>query len=150
MSTRRSGTPARCRSTPVELKRLITLWSSKRSRTLKNYCHWQKQPLGRTLLKQGSTKTSLTRPITMQMHSFSRLVAAIAIAATAIPMVAVSAQQPKKKKGEAKVLKPPRDPGSFFKSEQPITFTLTANIGRLKKDKGEKKPWRWGQVTYVD
>jgi hypothetical protein len=87
----------------------------------------------------------------MQMRSFSRLIAVIAISATAIPMVAVSAQQPqKKKKGEAKVLKPPRDPGSFFKSEQPVTFTLTANIGRLKKDKGEKKPWRSGTVTYID
>lgn len=87
----------------------------------------------------------------MQMRSFSRLVAAIAIAATAIPMVTVSAQQPqKKKKGEAKVLKPPRDQGSFFKSEQPVTITLTTNIVRLKKDKGEKKPWRSGTITYTD
>ncbi len=87
----------------------------------------------------------------MHMRSFSRLIAGIAISATAIPMVAVSAQQPqKKKKGEAKVLKPPRDQGSFFKSEQPVAFTLTTNIGRLKKDKGEKKPWRSGTITYID
>jgi hypothetical protein len=85
----------------------------------------------------------------MHMRSFSRLIAVVAICGTAMPLVAVSAQQPKKKK-EAKVLKPPRDPGEFFKSEQPITITLSTNIGRIRKDKGEKKPWRSGTVTYVD
>ncbi len=88
----------------------------------------------------------------MHVRSFSTLMAVLAIAGTAVPLVAVSAQQAekKKKKGEAKVLKPPRDQGEFFKSEQPITITLTTNIARIKKDKGEKKPWRQGTVTYVD
>lgn len=85
----------------------------------------------------------------MHIRSFSRLIAVVAICGTTVPLVAVSAQQPKKKK-EAKVLKPPRDPGPFFKSEQPVTITLSTDIGRIRKDKGEKKPWRSGTIKYVD
>jgi hypothetical protein len=75
--------------------------------------------------------------------------AVLAIAGTAVPMVVVSGQKPAKKKGEAKVLKPPRDPGAFFKSEEPVTFVLTTNIGRLKKDKSDKHPWHPGTISYT-
>lgn len=85
----------------------------------------------------------------MHMRSFSMLMAVFAIAGTAVPLVEVSAQKEKKKK-EAKVLKPPRDPGEFFKAEQPVTITLTTDIARIRKDKGEKKPWRSGTVKFVD
>jgi hypothetical protein len=86
----------------------------------------------------------------MHMRSFSTLMAVFAIAGTAVPIVAVSGQKKPAKEKKAKVLKPPRDQGEFFKSEQPVTISLTTNIGRIRKDKGEKKPWRSGVVTFVD
>jgi len=85
----------------------------------------------------------------MHMRSFSKLIAVLAIAGTAVPLVAASGQKPAKEK-KAKVPKEPRDQGEFFKSEQPVTFTLTTNIGRLRKDKGDKKPWRSGTISYTD
>ncbi|HYN83433.1 MAG TPA: hypothetical protein VES88_18280 [Gemmatimonadaceae bacterium] len=85
----------------------------------------------------------------MHMRSFSTFMAVLALAGTAVPMVEVSAQNEKKKK-VARSQRAPRDPGEFFKSEQPITITLTTNLARIRKDKGEKKPWRAGTVKYVD
>ncbi|HLE55451.1 MAG TPA: hypothetical protein VJB15_00065, partial [Rhodothermia bacterium] len=83
------------------------------------------------------------------MRSFSTLMAVFAIAGTAVPLVTVSGQKPAKEK-KAKAPKAPRDQGDFFKSEKPVAITLTTNLGRVRKDKGEKKPWRAGTITWVD
>src|SRR5688572_5243813 len=85
----------------------------------------------------------------MHVRTFSTLMAVLAIAGTAVPLVDVSAQNEKKKKAP-RSQRPPRDPGEFFKSEQPISITLTTNLARIRKDKGDKKPWRSGTVKYVD
>jgi len=85
----------------------------------------------------------------MHVRTFSTLMAVLAIAGTAVPLVEVSAQNEKKKK-VPRAQRAPRDPGEFFKSEQPITITLTTDISRIRKDKGDKKPWRSGTVKYVD
>ena len=73
----------------------------------------------------------------MHMRSLSTLMAVLALAGTAAPMVELSAQNEKKKK-VPRAQRPPRDPGEFFKSEQPITITLTTNLSRIRKDKGDK------------
>jgi hypothetical protein len=86
----------------------------------------------------------------MHMRSLSKLIAVLAIAGTAVPLVAVSAQKKPAKEKKAKAPKPPRDQGSFFNSEMPLSVTLTTDIGRIRKDKGEKKPWRSGTITYTD
>lgn len=85
----------------------------------------------------------------MHVRTFSTLMAVLAIAGTAVPLVEVSAQNEKKKK-VPRAQRPPRDPGEFFKSEQPVAITLTTDLGRIRKDKGAKKPWRSGTVKYVD
>jgi hypothetical protein len=37
----------------------------------------------------------------------------------------------------------------FFDSEEPLAVTLTTNIGRLRKDKSDKAPWRAATLSYA-
>lgn len=37
----------------------------------------------------------------------------------------------------------------IFTSEQPMTATLTTNIGQIRRDKGETPPWRWASFSYM-
>jgi hypothetical protein len=72
---------------------------------------------------------------------------------------AVSAQVKKPKpqdsvkvaKDSVKMAKAAKDSGTvgvFFRSETPLTVTLTTNIKRIRGDKGDNPPWRLATLTY--
>ena len=61
------------------------------------------------------------------------------------PVVASATTQPAKETG-TKVLRP----APFYDAEEPLEVTLTANIGKLRGDKGDKPPWRAATLTYKD
>jgi len=56
--------------------------------------------------------------------------------------------------GAKKEKKPPKDPTAekevpaFFRSETPLSMTLTTNIKQIRKDKGDDAPYRWATLTY--
>lgn len=56
--------------------------------------------------------------------------------------------------GAKKEKKPPKDPKAekevplFFRSETPLSMTLTTNIKQIRKDKGDDAPYRWATLTY--
>jgi hypothetical protein len=55
-------------------------------------------------------------------------------------------------KDSAKMAKAAKDSGTvgrFFRSEAPVTMTLTLNIKRIKGDKGDNPPWRAATLTYA-
>ena len=41
-----------------------------------------------------------------------------------------------------------RGASAFFESQEPIEVTLTANIGKIRGDKGENPPWRQATLSY--
>ena len=59
-------------------------------------------------------------------------------------------KEKKKKDQSAQVDLTPHEAARIFTAETPLTFTLTANYGRLRKDKGQDAPWRWATITYAD
>jgi hypothetical protein len=50
------------------------------------------------------------------------------------------------KGGKAKA---PKVPTRFFDASEPIPLTFTANLRQLRRDKGEKAPWRAATLSYV-
>src|SRR5512141_782165 len=61
-----------------------------------------------------------------------------------------AAKQPKLgKDGKPKKLKEPREAPTFYNSSVPLNMTLTTNIGRIRKDKGDNAPWRGGTISYT-
>ena len=59
-------------------------------------------------------------------------------------------KQPKLgKDGKPKQPKEPREPITLYNSLTPLAVTLTTNIGRIRKDKGENAPWREGTISYT-
>jgi hypothetical protein len=44
----------------------------------------------------------------------------------------------------------PHDAAPLFTAEEPITFTLTSNFGRLRRDRKQDAPWRWASITVPD
>ena len=85
----------------------------------------------------------------------SRLIL-FAILALAASSSAHSQQQGEPKKEKKKKDIPtqvelvPHEAARIFTAEEPLTFTLTANYGRLRKDKRADAPWRWAMLTYAD
>jgi hypothetical protein len=71
-------------------------------------------------------------------------------------LVALSSAGAQAKKDAKKRTEPKFKPDStgkiekFFKSEEPITVTLTTNLKRLRGDKGENSPWRPGTLAVND
>jgi hypothetical protein len=71
----------------------------------------------------------------------------------------LSAQKPiktpdaaKLAKDSAKMAKAAKDSGTvgrFFRSETPVTMTLSLNIKRIKGDKGDNPPWRAATLSYA-
>jgi hypothetical protein len=63
-------------------------------------------------------------------------------------------QQGKKKKAKkevpAQVEMVPHEAARIFTADEPVTFTLTANIGRLRHDKSQDAPWRAATISYAD
>jgi hypothetical protein len=60
-------------------------------------------------------------------------------------------QQPKapKEPKDPNAPKKPKEAIAFYNSQTPITVTLTTNIGRIKKDKGDNGPWRPATLSYT-
>jgi hypothetical protein len=54
----------------------------------------------------------------------------------------------KKEKKEPKEPKAEKEVPAFFRSETPLSMTLTTNIKQIRKDKGEDAPYRWATLTY--
>ncbi|MGH7619673.1 MAG: hypothetical protein ACREPM_20865, partial [Gemmatimonadaceae bacterium] len=75
------------------------------------------------------------------------------------PAVSLQAQKKPKPKDSVKVAKDSvkmakaaRDGGQverFFRSETPLTITLTTNIKRIRGDKADDPPWRQAKVSYA-
>jgi hypothetical protein len=59
-------------------------------------------------------------------------------------------QKKSKKEKPTQVELVPHDAAPIFTAEQPITFTLTSNFGRLRRDKKQDAPWRWASITIAD
>jgi len=61
------------------------------------------------------------------------------------PVVA-SAAKPAVKEEHVKVFKP----SPFYDSQEPIEVIFTANIGKIRGDKGTQPPWRSATISYKD
>src|SRR4051812_48967559 len=44
--------------------------------------------------------------------------------------------------------RPPKGPAPIFREDQPLALTLTANMGQLRKDRGQNPPWRPARLSY--
>lgn len=79
------------------------------------------------------------------------LLAGLGLAAT---LSAQSQQQGKTKKSKKELPEQvelvPHEAAPVFTAEGPITFTLTANIDRLRHDKKQDAPWRWASISFPD
>jgi|SRR5690348_4496458 len=83
------------------------------------------------------------------MRSLLILLATLGLSTHAL---AQAAQQGKKKaKSEIPTQEElrPHDAAKLFRDEDPLTLTMSANLGRLKHDRGQKPPWREGRIRYV-
>ena len=77
----------------------------------------------------------------------------IATLATLNSLSAQGDQQKKKKSKKDTVTQVelvPHDAAPIFTAEAPITFTLTSNFGRLRRDRKQDAPWRWASITIAD
>lgn len=77
------------------------------------------------------------------------------VALLALPMATTGAQDAqekgkKEKKQKSDTVRTPKEAAPLFRSETPISFTLTANFGKLRGDKGANAPWRDASLTYTD
>jgi hypothetical protein len=81
------------------------------------------------------------------------LLALLAVLVLSTPLAGQEQQGKKKKKEKevpAQVELVPHEPARLFTGETPLTFTLTANLGRLRRDKTQSPPWREATITYAD
>lgn len=78
------------------------------------------------------------------------------VIATLAALNSLSAQSDQQKKKKSKkdtvtqVELVPHEAAPIFTAEEPITFTLTSNFGRLRKDRKQDAPWRWASITIAD
>jgi hypothetical protein len=81
------------------------------------------------------------------------IVLVIAAASFAVN-VSAQEQQGKKKKAKtelaAQVDLTPHEAAKIFTAEEPVQFTLTADMGRLRRDKKQDAPWRAATITVAD
>ncbi len=72
---------------------------------------------------------------------------------TALSSLSAQSDQPKKKHKRdtaTQVELVPHEPAPIFTAEEPITFTMTSNYGRLRRDRKQDAPWRWASITIAD
>jgi len=85
------------------------------------------------------------------MRSTILLLATIAFATS---VAAQTQQQGKTKKAKKEMPDQvdlvPHEAAKIFTAEEPLQFTLTANMGRLRKDKQANAPWRAATITVAD
>lgn len=78
------------------------------------------------------------------------------VLATLVALNNLSAQADQQKKKKSKkdtvtqVELVPHEAAPIFTAEEPITFTLTSNFGRLRRDRKQDAPWRWASITIAD
>ncbi|HXG71856.1 MAG TPA: hypothetical protein VNJ04_14710 [Gemmatimonadaceae bacterium] len=77
----------------------------------------------------------------------------IGVCATLVACALLAAEVPAQKAPKAdkpdKSNKTPQALPTFFDSEDPLAVTLTANIGRLRRDKSPNPPWRAAALSYT-
>ncbi|HEY2378482.1 MAG TPA: hypothetical protein VGH98_21055 [Gemmatimonadaceae bacterium] len=82
--------------------------------------------------------------------------ALIAVLAIACLTATLPAQEQQGKKKKSKKDEPTQvdisahEPAPIFTGDAPLQFTLTANLGRLRRDKTQTPPWREATITYSD
>ncbi len=86
-----------------------------------------------------------TRPLILD----KRIGVAAILAAFVLLAADVPAQKAPKPDKLDKRDKTPQAPPIFFDSEDPLAVTLTANIGRLRRDKSPNPPWRAATLSYT-
>jgi hypothetical protein len=80
---------------------------------------------------------------------FALLLTSSALVALASPLRAQDKPAgAKKEKKEPKEPKAEKEVPLFFRSEAPLTMTLTTNLKQIRKDRGEEAPWRLASLTY--
>ena len=83
----------------------------------------------------------------------SPLVLAMLLLATSLSAQSQQGEQKKKKNKQdmpTQMELVPHEAARIFTADEPLTFTLTANLDRLRHDKKADAPWRWASITYVD
>ena len=91
--------------------------------------------------------TRSTRPLCASVL----LALALMLVSTVLPARLSAQDKPagaKKEKKEPKEPKAEKEVPAFFRSETPLSMTLTTNIKQIRKDKGEDAPYRWATLTY--
>src|ERR1041384_6121914 len=69
---------------------------------------------------------------------------ALGVAQVTIPQAGKPAKPPKPKDADSMMV------SKFFRSETPLTATLTTNVGKLRGDKNaETSPWRPATLSYA-
>jgi hypothetical protein len=92
-------------------------------------------------------------PSTFRSKALARVIALVCLfAASTLPAQSQQQGKPKKNKKDVpeQVELVPHEAARIFTAEQPIAFTLTANIDRLRHDKKQDSPWRWATLRYAD
>jgi hypothetical protein len=85
------------------------------------------------------------------MRSLILVLATAAFTATASAQAAQQGKTKKPKKEMAsQVDLVPHEAAPVFTAEEPLQFTLTANMGRLRRDKRQDAPWRDATITVAD
>ncbi len=59
-------------------------------------------------------------------------------------------KEPPDEASKAKRTARAREAALFFSDERPLPITLTANLGKIRHDKGDKSPWRPATLSYTD
>jgi hypothetical protein len=92
-------------------------------------------------------------PSTHRSKPLARLIALVCLlAASDLPAQSQQQGKPKKNKKEVpeQVELVPHEAARIFTAEEPIAFTLTANLDQLRHDKKQDSPWRWATLRYAD
>jgi hypothetical protein len=92
-------------------------------------------------------------PLTVRSKTLARFIALIfLLAANNLPAQSQQQGKPKKNKKDVpeQVDLVPHEAARIFTAEEPIAFTLTANLDRLRHDKKQDSPWRWASLRYAD
>ena len=83
------------------------------------------------------------------MRAFTLLLATI-ILATNLTAQEQQSKKKKDKKDPTQIELVPHEAARLFTAEAPVTFTLTANFGQLRRDKSQASPWRAATISFTD
>ena len=99
----------------------------------------------------GATKTAVTQRVReMRLLRLGIVLATLSFASTLSAQAAQQGKTKKHKEAPDQVDLTPHEAARIFTAEEPLQFTLTANFGRLRKDKSQQSPWREATITVRD